>query len=153
MIARLLLLTMSLLVSACAMTPEQQEALDQSLAAFAQGAQAASAPVAPKLMIFGGDGHKTYLGCLNCNQYASDSVLNTYGSYGSAYSTSSLANSYGDFGSPYSTYSACNPYATDPPVVVDNAGNFYGRLTVNAYNSERIHDQTVLAWLAATCAH
>jgi hypothetical protein len=58
-----------------------------------------------------------------------------------------------DFGSPYSSYSACNPYATDPPVIVDSAGNFYGRLTVNAYNTERTQDQTFLTWLAATCAH
>ncbi len=30
----------------------------------------------PKLMIFGGTNHGTYLGCLNCSEYATDSVLN-----------------------------------------------------------------------------
>ena len=89
-----------------------------------------------KLMIFGGSDHKTYLGCLNCNKYAIDSILNTFGEYGSQYSSSSIFNRFGDFGSPYSTYSACNSYATDPPVIVDSEGKFYGRLTVNQYNSE-----------------
>jgi len=87
-------------------------------------------------MIFGGSDHKTYLGCLNCNKYAIDSILNTYGEYGSQYSSSSIFNPYGDFGSLYSSYSVCNPYATDPPVIVDSDGKFYGRLTLNQYNSE-----------------
>jgi hypothetical protein len=95
---------------------------------------AAAAPV--KLMIFGGPDHKTYLGCLNCDKYVTDSILNTYGENGSQYSSSSIFNRFGDFGSLYSDYSACNPYATDPPVIVDSDGKFYGRLTVNQYNSE-----------------
>lgn len=95
---------------------------------------AASAPT--KLMIFGGSDHKTYLGCLNCNKYAADSILNTYGENGSQYSSSSIFNKFSDFGSPYSSYSVCNPYATDPPVIVDSGGKFYGRLTINQYNSE-----------------
>jgi hypothetical protein len=53
------------------------------------GLQGAAAGVAhaqtapPKLMLFGGEGHKTYLGCLNCPKYASDSVFNEYGPHGS----------------------------------------------------------------------
>ena len=109
-------------------------------------------PTAPgKLMVFGGQGHKTYLGCLNCGQYAFDSVLNSYGNFGSAYSSSSIFNSYGEFGSTYSMYSACNPYASDPPVIVDQAGDFYGRLTVNTYNQQQTHDAELLQWLASAC--
>ena len=61
--------------------------------------------------LFGGQDHKTYLGCLNCGQYASASVSNSYGDFGNAYSSSSIFNSYGEFGSAYSMYSACNPDA------------------------------------------
>jgi hypothetical protein len=143
----------SFVLSACTLTPEQRTALSNSLAAVAQGAQAVrAAPV--KLMVFGGQGHQTYLGCLNCNEYASDSVQNAYGTFGSAYMPNSMANQYGEFGSPYSMYSACSQYASDPPVIVDDAGNFYGRLTVNAYNLQRTQDAGVIRWLTQTvCAH
>lgn len=69
-----------------------------------------------KLMIVGGEGHKTYLGCLSCSEYATDSVFNQYGNYGSRYAIDSVWNHYSDFGSRYSNYGACNPYANDPPV-------------------------------------
>lgn len=112
--------------------------------AFLTGSQATvrqPSVVATKLMIFGGEGHKTYLGCLNCSEYASDSVFNTYGEPGSTFAVDSIANHYGQFGSPYAIYSACNPYSSDPPVVVDGAGKFYGRLTLNAYTMERLNNE------------
>jgi hypothetical protein len=62
--------------------------------------------------------------------------LNAYGSYGSAYSSTSIFNHFSDYGSAYSSYGACNPYAADPPVIVDNAGNYYGRLTLNQYHPQ-----------------
>jgi hypothetical protein len=105
------------------------------------------------MMIFGGPDHKTYLGCLTCSKYENDSILNRYGQHGSPYSGESIWNRYGEFGSRYSTYGACNPYATDPPVIVDSNGTYYGRLTLNLYHPEigvgrRLHD-----WLAQTvCA-
>jgi hypothetical protein len=89
---------------------------------------------AAKLMIFGGDGHRTYLGCLNCSEYAADSVHNQYGTHGSPYNSESILNHYSQFGSPYSTESACNTYASDPPVIVDGNGRYYGRLTLNQYH-------------------
>lgn len=111
-------------------------------------------PAAPgKLMLFGGQDHKTYLGCLNCGQYAFDSVSNSYGNFGSTYSLSSIFNSYSEFGSAYSMYSACNPYASDPPVIVDQAGDFYGRLTMNTFNSQRTRDDGTNRWLEALCEH
>lgn len=104
-------------------------------------------------MVFGGSGHKTYLGCLSCNSYNSESVLNSYGSYGSAYSATSIFNAYSEYGSPYSAYSACNPYASDPPVIVDGAGKYYGRLTVNTYRSDGPPTPELRAWVAAVCEH
>lgn len=93
------------------------------------------APAAPadtsKPMLFGGQGDRTYLGCLNCSQYDGESVSNEYGEFGSHYSQTSILNPYSEFGSRYSPYGACNPYATDPPIIVDAAGTPYGRISVN----------------------
>lgn len=89
-----------------------------------------------KLMIFGGQDHKTYLGCLDCSEYAGDSVFNKYGSYGSQFSSDSIWNHYSDYGSKYSDWGACNSYANDPPVIVDQEGNFFGRLTLNQYHPQ-----------------
>jgi len=145
----------ALLLSGCALTPEQRQAVLQSFAAGLQGGLSSGMAQAQeaKLMVFGGEGHQTYLGCLNCGQYAQDSMHNAYGTFGSAYSPTSVSNAYGQFGSLYGQYSACNPLASDPPVIVDGAGNFYGRLTLNQYNPQATHNSTVLQWLAAVCTH
>lgn len=137
----------SLLLAGC--SPATWQGVATGLAA-AGSAQVPSATV--KLMIFGGANHDTYLGCLTCPEYATDSVRNQYGSYGSAYSSTSIFNRYGQFGSPYSSYSACNPYASDPPVIVDGIGAFYGRLTLNRYHRQALRTPELLAWLAAVCA-
>ena len=59
-------------------------------------------------------------------------------------------NKYSDFGSLYSTYSVCNAYATDPPVIVDHEGNYYGRLTLNQYHAEIASGRQYIAWLEHT---
>jgi hypothetical protein len=117
---------------------------------FVQGMSRALAPLPKKTMVFGGAGHRTYLGCLSCSQYDLESVFNAYGKYGSAYGPESIFNHYSEFGSSYSATSACNPSASDPPVIVDSQGNYYGRLTVNRYRSDAPTGQLV-AWLAAVC--
>lgn len=103
-------------------------------AIFSVGAQSADA--AP-LLLFGGTGHKTFLGCLNCSKYDSGSVCNKYGEHGSKYAADSIWNKYGNFGSKYSSESPWNKYASEPPVIVDEAGNFYGYLTANSFNPKR----------------
>jgi hypothetical protein len=112
---------------------------------------AASAPATQtgtvKLMIFGGMDHRIYLGCLNCSQYAADSVFNEFGQAGSRYSSESIWNPYGDYGSAYSSYGVCNAYATDPPVIVDGGGKYYGRLTLNRYHAELGIGASYYAWL------
>jgi hypothetical protein len=115
------------------------------------GAGYPSVSPSTKLMLFGGAGHKTYLGCVNCSNLAPDSVFNELGDHGSRLATDSILNPFSDYGSPFSSYSACNPFADDPPVIVDGAGQFYGRLTVNTVNSERTHNTTLLSWLATVC--
>lgn len=106
-------------------------------------------PVGPaRLMIYGGPNNGTYLGCLSCPSTDPESVFNEYGA-GNPYRYESITNSYGQFGSPYSSYSACNEYASDPPVVVDEAGNYYGRLTLNRYAPDALID--FVPQLAALC--
>jgi hypothetical protein len=141
--------------------PKQARSGPSFLQALAIGlASAGSGPVpsvsspAPaaqtELLLFGGDGHKVFLGCLNCSKFDGASVLNEFGQHGSKFSSESIFNQFGEYGSPYSTHSACNAYATDPPVIVDRSGNYYGRLTVNRYG-----DPTRLAyyaaWIAGVC--
>jgi hypothetical protein len=89
-----------------------------------------------KLMLFGGEGHRTYLGCLRRSEYVVDSVSNEYSDHGSRYSNTSVWNHNSEFGFQYSNYGACNPYANDPRVIVDSEGKFYGRLTLNAYHPQ-----------------
>jgi hypothetical protein len=116
----------------------------------AQGAsQSASASSGAKIMVFGGRGHETYLGCLSCSQYEADSLFNQYGSYGSAYGATSIMNHYTEYGSSFSIYSACNPLATDPPVMVDGNGKYYGRLTVG--NRRDGPSPEIKTWLAKVC--
>lgn len=96
------------------------------------------------LHLYGGDNNKQYLGCLNCNNYDSDSIWNEYGNYGSSYNSNSIWNEYGTYGSEYNSYSPWNEYSSLPPVVVDKEGNFYGYFTVNAYKSKRADFDLVL---------
>ena len=130
----------------CACSPAARQNTARVITAAASGAAGQSYSV--KLMLFGGPDHKTYLGCLNCNEYASDSVLNSYGTHGSEYSSESIWNHYSQFGSAYSMYGACNPYATDPPVIVDPNGTYYGRLTLNQYHPQLAAGARFYQWLA-----
>ena len=144
-----------LLFVALAASSSYSAAAWQGVAAGLQSAganAAAQSSGTAKLMVFGGHGHKTYLGCLNCPEYASDSLFNKFGTHGNKFATDSLFNSFGEFGSRFSSYSPCNPYASDPPVVVDQEGNFYGRLTVNEYHPQRTSSQSLQAFVAGICA-
>ena len=125
------------------------------LEGFARGMEGAYTPglyTSARLLVYGGQNSDTFLGCLNCSEYSAESVLNQYGSYGSAYGGQSIHNRYSDFGSQYSASSACNEYASDPPVVVDDQGNFYGHLTLNRYNNQ-IPDTNMIAWLTGVCSN
>ncbi len=135
-----------MLLSTIECSPAARQGVSNALAAAAAGATAT--PSRPqKLMLFGGEGHKVYLGCINCSEYATDSVFNNYGTFGSRYSSTSIWNHYSEYGSAYSNWGACNPYATDPPVIVDLDGNFYGRLTLNEYHSQIGTGKNLHDWL------
>ena len=100
---------------------------------------------APAYLLFGGDNHDKFLGCLNCSKYDKLSIWNKYGDFGSKYNSDSIWNKYGTYGSKYSSESPWNKYSTNGPVIVDNAGNFYGKFTTNKYdNQTRIKE---LVWI------
>jgi hypothetical protein len=92
-----------------------------------------SAPaLAQELLIFGGSGHREFLGCLTCNEFFTNSVWNEFSSYGFKNDFGKW-NGFGQHASQFSSTSACNEFASDPPVIVDRAGDFYGRLSVNEF--------------------
>ena len=96
-----------------------------------------------ELLLFGGEGHDVFLGCLTCGKYDSGSVWNKYGSHGSRYSAESIWNPYGTYGSKYSSVSPWNRYGQSPPVIVDREGSFYGYFTTNLH----LHNRTKIEWL------
>lgn len=87
---------------------------------------------AAELLLLGGNDHRAFLGCLNCNEYSSSSVWNSSSEYGWA-NGFGVWNSFGAYKSEFSSELACNEFASDPPVIVDRQGNFYGRLSINEF--------------------
>ena len=64
--------------------------------------------------------------------YDPNCLNNPYGA-GSPYRSNGLMNPYSPNGSPYSNQSWTNPYATKPPKLFDQQGNYRGRLSTNPY--------------------
>ena len=96
------------------------------------------------LLIYGGKNHKTYLGCMNCGKYENSSIWNAYGDNGSKYNANSIWNKYGNYGGQYSQDSPFNQYASNPPILVDSEGNFYGYFTANKYHEKRATSKLAL---------
>lgn len=69
--------------------------------------------------------------------YDQNCLNNPYGA-GSPYKADGLMNPYGQYGSQYSNKSWRNPYATDAPKIVDEDGNYHGKLSSNPYDSDSI---------------
>lgn len=91
-----------------------------------------------------------YLGDVSSNCYASNSIVNDYGKYGSPYSSTSVRNDYGSWGSSYSGRSATNPYAITPPFIVGIADNrVLGYLTENETKLPRADTSDLLGYLKA----
>lgn len=119
---------------------------------FMLTAAAAHAQNDTALLLFGGMNHETFLSCLNCSQFDSNSIANKFGVYGSSFSSTSIFNHFSEYGSTFSTYSACNSYATDPPVIVDSVGRYYGRLTLNGFHPELGVGGQLMSWLSGACS-
>jgi hypothetical protein len=109
------------------------EATAQTLADMGQPATPNSKAASARMLLFGGEDHKTYLGCLNCPKGAPDSVLTPGGDHGPP--SDGIWDKVG-FGSRGSQYSACSVFASDPPLIVDEDGTYLGRLTLNRNHSQ-----------------
>lgn len=96
------------------------------------------------LPIYGGQNQDVCLGYLNCSNYNQNSIWNEYGTYGSSYNSNSILNSYGTYGSAYNSNSPWNSSGTNPPVMVDKSGNFYGYISVNETKSKRLQSDLAL---------
>jgi hypothetical protein len=84
-----------------------------------------------RLLLYGGPGNATFLGCLNCSTVDAASVWNPVGRYGSPVSQNSVWNKAGQYGSSVSPYSPWNFVGPLPPIIVDSNGKVVGRLTSN----------------------
>jgi len=82
-------------------------------------------------------GKGTYLGQMSVNKYAPNSTSNPFGA-GSQFNAYSINNKFGKYGSKFSPYSAKNPYATSPPKLYDNQGNYRGKLSTNRYDPDSV---------------
>ena len=108
-----------------------------------QHAYAQDDPASKALLLFGGEDHKTFLGCLNCSDKSAVSICNEYDQYGSPYRTDSIWNEYGTYGSKYRQDSPWNKYGRNAPIIVDKDGTSYGYFSANAYHPDR----TKVKWL------
>lgn len=101
-----------------------------TLLLFASHASAASEK---ELLIYGGEDHNEFLGCLVCSEMSTESICNGFGPYGNEYSSKGMFNEYAGFGNEYSSSSPWNEYSTSNsvPVLVDRDGGFYGYFTIN----------------------
>jgi uncharacterized protein YjdB len=77
-----------------------------------------------------------YLGRLT-NQFDSQSILNTFGSYGSQFSSTSIYNTFSQYGSQFSSLSAYNPFTSTPPQLYVS-GQFAAYVTKNTIKTPRI---------------
>jgi len=89
------------------------------------------------LMLFGGDSHKVYLGDLTSSKFDKDSVWNQFGEHGNPFNTNCIWNNFGPYGGEFSNDSPFNEFASNPPVIVDVKGNFYGYFTANRFYKKR----------------
>lgn len=94
---------------------------------------------AEELLLFGGRGHDVFLGCVNCNEFNSESICNEFGA-GSEFKSDSIFNEFGNFGSEFSSASPWNQFSSsdDVPVLVNRQGSFYGYFTINEFRSDGV---------------
>lgn len=95
------------------------------------------------LYIYGGKNEEDYLGKLNASKYDSESIWNEYGKYGNKYNSKSIWNSYGTYGNKYNSYSPFNEHGSNPPVLRDKNGKFYGYFTANKYKAKRANYELI----------
>ena len=89
----------------------------------------------PRKDYFTADPDLPFGGELSANPFNPDSTSNPYGA-GSPFKPDALNNPFSPYGSPFSNQSATNPFATDAPRLYDQAWNYRGKLSTNAYDPD-----------------
>jgi len=82
------------------------------------------ATIGTELYIYGGKNSKEFLGKLNASKYDSESIWNTYGTYGNKYNSKCIWNKYGEYGNSYNSYCPFNKYGSNPPFCLINKASF-----------------------------
>ena len=93
---------------------------------------------------YGGANNSVYLGCITCNKVQTDSICNSFGTYGSAFNSSSIWNQFGTYGSSFQTYSPWNSYSSNGPLIVGSNNLSYGYFKTNSFKSNRTTGQAFL---------
>jgi hypothetical protein len=84
---------------------------------------------------------------LTCGRFDSGSACNRFGEFGSRFNSNSIWNRFGEYGSRFSSQSPWNKFASDPPVVVDRDGGFYGYFTAARFHPQRTKIKSFLQFL------
>jgi hypothetical protein len=84
-----------------------------------------------------------FLGKLSLNQFDSESISNSFGSFGSQFSLTSIKNQFSQYGSPFSSLSPYNKFSGTPPTIYLR-GYKYGYLTKNNFISGKTLDPDLL---------
>jgi hypothetical protein len=87
----------------------------------------------------------TFLGSLNPNKFASDSIFNNYGPHGSKYAEHCIFNRFSEYGGRLSNFSPFNPRATTPPKVISGSKEL-AWLSVSDRFKPRIDPNAVMEW-------
>jgi hypothetical protein len=106
------------------------------LASVVIAAIMATPALAEDLLLFGGDGHKEFLGCLNCSELEPTSVWNEISTYGwkNGFGT---WNPFGSYKNPFGSHSACNELAAST-VCSETVDPCFGRTAYRKLKQERL---------------
>lgn len=86
----------------------------------------------------------TYLGTLDSG-FASESIFNDFGDYGSQFSSTSIWNTFSEYGSAFSSLSAFSDLASKPPMLFD-ADGFICYVTTNTLKIPRVSPYYLIAF-------
>jgi hypothetical protein len=92
--------------------------------------------------IFSSEAKPVFLGII-ANSTVTNSIFNSYGTYGSKYSSNSIWNSYSSYGSKYGNTSAFNDMATSPPMIICKE-SVVGYLTTNQTKSGAVNPNLLM---------
>jgi len=112
-------------------------ALALLLLALQAAAWGQSTTLRQQYLIYAGPLHRDYLGCLNCDQFDTNSVWDAFAPTGwtNAYIE---ASRFATYRAKHGRYSSCDAFAADPPILIDISRHFYGVLNVSETRADSV---------------